>query len=266
MSEVAVPDSGPYWREVDGLLMPQPNARTPWAPNMLHGRLLSALAARAVEREHGDPELLCARLTIDLLRPAPLEPVQVQTAVAREGRRVLSIDISLSSKDKLIARASAVLLRRGPQPAAAPWNPAVWPAPPPSQLETVDSPEARFLPIEAREVTPGGFRAAGQKRLWLRELCPLVEGEEWTPLSRVAAIADLGNALVSCGEEPNNFINADVTLYLGRLPQGAWIGMESAWHVSADGVGAGACNLYNEAGRVGACTVGVLGSPEPIKL
>jgi hypothetical protein len=40
----------------NGELVPAPHARSPWSADMLHGRLLGGLAARALEAEHGDPE------------------------------------------------------------------------------------------------------------------------------------------------------------------------------------------------------------------
>src|SRR5207248_6583935 len=185
---------------------------------MLHGRLVSALAARAVEQEHGDDGFQCTRLTVDLFRAARLIPASVTSESVRSGGRVRSVDVEVTSGGKTIARASAVLLRRGEQPPTDAWVPPGWDVPPPAELVLDESPEARFLPIEARPVTPGGFLAVGRKRLWLREVCGLVEGEPWTPLTRAAAVADLANALASSGAEPNRFINADVTLQLGRLP------------------------------------------------
>ena len=42
--------------EPDGdALMPIPEARGPWAEDMMHGRLLAGLAAWAIDRDHGDP-------------------------------------------------------------------------------------------------------------------------------------------------------------------------------------------------------------------
>lgn len=253
-----------HLQERDGALVPGPIARAPWGENMLHGRLLSALAARTVEREHGDPEFRCARLTVDLFRAARLEPVTVTTELVRGGGRVRAVDVSIESEGKVVARASAVLLRHGEQPATRPWLPPEWDAPPPADLAVDESPSATFLPIEVRPVTPGGFLAPGRKRMWLRELCGLVEPEEWTPLTRTAAVADLANALASTGEEPNLFINADVGLYLGRLPTGPWIGLETSGHVSRDGVAVGSCDLYDELGRIGWSTFTAVANPTPV--
>ena len=121
-------------------------------------------------------------------------------------------------------------------------------------------PAPGFLPIEARHVTPGGFIGPGRKQIWLREIRELVQGEEWTPFTRAAAVSDLTNALADSGEEPNAFINADVSLYLGRLPRDESIGLDVADHVSGDGVSVASCDLHDEAGRIGSSTVGAVAS------
>jgi len=255
---------GAYFRADGERLVPDAIARAPWGGDMLHGRLLVALAARAIEREQGDADFHCARLTVDLFRAARLAPVAVSTEPVRMGGRVRAVDVKIESEDKLVARASAVLLRHGEHPPTGAWIPPAWDAPPPAALAVDESPEARFIPIEVRPVVPGGFTAAGRKRLWIRELSALVEGEDWTPLARVAAVADLGNAMANSGEEPNTFINADVTAYLGRLPDGEWIGLDVTGHVGADGVSVASCDLYDETGRVGWSSFAAVANPTPV--
>ena len=44
-----------FTSSADGFV-PTEHARGPWAPSMLHGRLLAGLAARAIEAEVPDPE------------------------------------------------------------------------------------------------------------------------------------------------------------------------------------------------------------------
>jgi hypothetical protein len=256
----------PFLRQEGALLVPEATAAAPWAENMLHGRMLTALAARAVERDHADDPFRCVRLTIDLFRAATLDPVRVLTRPVREGGRIRVIEVEIESGGRAVARATALLLRTGEPPPVRPWQAPEWGAQAPEALAPEDTPESRFIPIETRSVVPGGYRAPGRKRVWLRELCPLVEGEEWTPLTRVAAVADLTNALANSDEQPNHFINADVTLYVGRLPEGEWIGLDTSGHVSAEGVATGGCDLYDGRGRCGTATVAALVAPAPLSL
>jgi len=92
---------------IDGdTYVPQPHARSPWAPDMLHGRLVGGLIARTLEREHGDPDLHFARLTVDLFRNTPLVPLRVTTTRVRDGRRIRVADAVVSTEQGPIGRAT----------------------------------------------------------------------------------------------------------------------------------------------------------------
>ena len=64
-----------------------------------------------------DPDL---QLLTSPLRPALLEPVQIQTSVQREGRKL--VDGALVQDGKTVARASALFLRRGEHPDGEVWT------------------------------------------------------------------------------------------------------------------------------------------------
>jgi Thioesterase-like superfamily len=78
--------------------VPTGHTRGPWDPRHQHGGAIAALAARAVERRAG-PEFSLTRLTVELMRPVPLDRLAVDVAVPRPGRRVLGITVSLSAGD-----------------------------------------------------------------------------------------------------------------------------------------------------------------------
>ena len=67
-----------YYRADGDTLEPDERARGPWAPDMMHGRLLGGIAARALERAVGAPGWRAARLTVDLFRPAAMQAVHVE--------------------------------------------------------------------------------------------------------------------------------------------------------------------------------------------
>ena len=223
---------------------------------MLHGRLLAALAARAVEQTAGDAGMRPVRITVDLFRAAPMEPVEVATEVARAGRRVRVAEVVVTCAGREVARASGLLLRAGPQPAGGVWGPEPWSVPSPDSLAPMaaDPDQGGFLDV--RIVSEGGFTAVAQKRLWIREVRPLVEGEEPSPFVRAVAAADLANPFSNSGDAGLHFINADLTVYLARMPEGQWIGLEVAGRTSADGISVATCNLYDPSGPVGHCAVG----------
>ncbi|WP_327092933.1 thioesterase family protein [Nonomuraea sp. NBC_01738] len=122
-----------------GELVPAPHAHSPWSADMLHGRLLGGLAARAVEAEHGAPGLHPARLTVDLFKNSPLLPITVETVRVRDGRRIRVADVTLRAGDTPIGRASAVLLREGEQPGGTRFETEPWDEPAPAGPPTVGS-------------------------------------------------------------------------------------------------------------------------------
>jgi len=237
-------------------LHPVPESRSPWSADMLHGRLLAGLAARAVERDHAAPQYQVARLTVDLFRRAPMEAVRIRSSVVRDGHRVRAVEVALHVAGREVARAHALLLRRSGPPAGTVWTAPAWSAPDPGGVPAsraradgpVDSPDLRL--IEA-----SGFDTADRRQAWLRDDRELVDGEPLTPVTRAAMAADVANPLANWSDVGLHYINADVTLSLARDPRGAWIGLEVTDHLEADGIAVGQCNLYDAGGRVGHCEV-----------
>ena len=243
-----------YFQPDERGLVPAPEARSPWAADMLHGRLLSGLAARAVEHEVPDPSYRLTRLTVDMFKSPPMEPIQVTSAIVRDGRRVKAVDVSMASAGAVVGRASAILLRVGPQPQSTPWSAAPWSVALPDELgdPTAIAPGGGW---DIRMLSEGGFATADRKRVWARDTWPLVAGEPLSPGVRAALAADLPNPLANSGADGLLFINADLTMSLYRPPASDWIGLETSAHLSADGVAIGSCTMYDLDGPIGWSTV-----------
>ena len=228
--------------------LPTDAARGPWSRESLHGHVLGGLMAHVIERDHGDEEFQPARLTVDMFRLAEHGPVTVTTSVARQGGRIRVIDALLEVGGVLQARSSAVMLRRAPQPEGNVWSPPLWDVPAPHELgQDGHDHEAVW---ETRPIS-GKAATAERGRAWMREVRELVEGEPLTPFVRAAMAADFTNPLGNSGDRGLEFVNADYTLYLHRLPVDEWIGVEVASHHSAEGIATAACSLYDEHGKIG---------------
>ncbi|MFC7343559.1 thioesterase family protein [Saccharopolyspora griseoalba] len=260
-------DSDEAFFHLDGdQLVPSTRADSPWAPDMMHGRLFGGLLARSLEREHGSPEFQFSRLTVDLFRSAKLEPVRVRTERVRDGRRIRVADATIHAGDKAVARASAVLLRRGEQPMhEVPSTPA-WDAPAPAELgPPPESPGKWVAPFDVWKVDSDGRAAdwsAKSRRAWLRDTHDLVAGEPMTPFQRVATAADFASPLTNFAPSGVlEFINADYTLTLSRLPDSAEIGMEATGHLDAEGVATGSCTFHDTRGPIGYCALSAVANP-----
>ncbi|MBN1093363.1 thioesterase family protein [Blastococcus sp. TML/M2B] len=218
-------------------LVPHESARSWWVPDMIHGRLLGGLLARALQTEHGAPEFQFSRLTVDLFRNAPFEPVQVTTEVVRQGRRIQVTEARVHTSIGVVARAGAVQLRRGEQP----------PSPVPTRTPPWTAPDPATMPRSVAEFGDDPTR----RRMWVTEKSPLVDGEVLSPFVRVALAADMASPLAHRGEADIEFINADYTLTLSRDPVGTSIGLESGGHASDDGVAVGHCTMHDVEGPIG---------------
>src|SRR5690348_15157491 len=87
----------PALYEPDGsVLIPTALTRGPWDPSHQHAGPPSALLARAIERAAGIDGGRIARVAVDILRPVPLEPLEVQARVVRPGRRVELLEAVLT--------------------------------------------------------------------------------------------------------------------------------------------------------------------------
>lgn len=228
-------------------------ARGPWGHDSLHGHVLGGLMAHVIEEEHGAAEFQPARLTVDMFRPPRYAPVTISTRVARAGNRVRVIDASLDAGEIEIARASALMLRRTEEPGGSVWGPESWDVPAPEAIEATsrgDRPSA----WETRFIS-GERSSDDRRRAWMREVRELVAGTALTPWVRSAMAGDFTNPLANSGSGGLEFLNADYTLYLHRLPVGEWIGVEAASQHSAEGVAVASCALYDVDGPIGRSAV-----------
>ena len=117
------------------------------------------------------------------------------------------------------------------------------------------------------EHTPGpGFgldawQHAGPKYIWVRDIRPLVDGEALTPFTRAAMAGDMVSSLTHYGTEGLQFINADYTLTLSRLPEGPYLGLAALTHYSHDGVATGAATIVDQHGPIGSGVATALVEP-----
>ena len=100
--------------------------------------------------------------------------------------------------------------------------------------------------------------------MWIRLLAPVVEGEEPSPLQRVAAAADFGNGVSRVlSWETHLFINPELTVHLLRPAEGAWICLDARTLIGGAGIGLAESALYDERGRIGGAAQSLLVDARP---
>jgi hypothetical protein len=251
-------DNDPFFTRDGDAFIPTPACRGPWDPKSLHGRVIIALLGHVIEDRHGAADFMPARLTVDMYRLPGFAPVEVTTRLVRDGNRIKVIDAEFISDGVSMARATCQLLKRTENSPGAVWSPAGWDAPAP---ETIPAPESTRMALGgmwAMRQIAGAMGTVGQKRTWMKEVRPLVDGAPLTPFVRVASAADFASPFANSGDAGLGYINSDVTLYLHRHPVGEWIGLEVVNHHATDGVAIGECFVYDSQGAIGTSSVAAL--------
>jgi hypothetical protein len=255
----------PVFQGSDGRFVASEAARGPWDAGAQHGGAPAALLMRAFERLPAEDGLALARVTYELLRPAPLGEVEVRAEVVRPGRRVQVLEGSMLADGVEVVRARALRVRRAQAPDAGPGDWARLPAAGPEEGRalTLEPPfRPMFAPdaIEIRFVS--GTWGTSPCTAWFRLRRPLVAGETPSPLQHLAAAGDFGNGIsATLSWHQYLFINPDLTLYVEREPVGEWICLDSQTRIHAGGIGIAESVLYDERGRVGRATQALLVAP-----
>ncbi len=249
---------------LDGdIAVPTEYARGPWDPGALHGGPPSALLARAVEAVPTDGIAFeVARMTVELLRPVPVEPLTVEAVVVRPGRKVQLVEATLrdAASGTELARARALRIRAA-EVALPDDLPSAGEVPPPpagprqSRRErSIANSSYRAFHNEGCEhrFAAGTWADPGPVTVWIRLLVPVVAGEEPSPLQRVMAAADFGNGVSRVlSWEDYLFINPDLTVHLSRPATGEWICLDARTTLGPHGNGLAESALHDEQGPIG---------------
>jgi hypothetical protein len=249
----------------DGRFLPTEFSRGPWSPDALHGGPVAALVTGAAEGHEVDRSnpMQVARLTLELLRPVPLEPLTLSLRTSRRGRKVQLIEVGISAGVREVAR--AVVLRARQLPVELPPLPAdgsttgsagqvPMSGPQEARRQERDHLWTAFhnTAMELRYVT-GGWLSAGPATVWFRLTCPVVSGWPVTPSMRAAAAADFGNGIsMLLPFEEWSFVNPDLTMYLDRPPVGEWVCLDATTTVRGEtGLGLAQSAMFDQQGPIG---------------
>lgn len=236
-----------------------PLARGPWDPGACHGGAPAALLAAAIDATPTWAPMQGVRLTYELLHPVPVGvPLTLDIAIGRDGKRVQTVEATLTTDDRELVRCRALRIRVGdvPLPDDRP-TPDPGAFPDPATLERFGGlewfePEGFWRACDVRFVT-GSLGAPGPGVAWFHVVAPLADGLEITPLARAAAAGDFGNGIgapVPMG--PYRYINPDLTIDLHRLPMDEWVALSARSVAQPTGIGLTTSTLSDRDGVIGA--------------
>ncbi|AXB42982.1 thioesterase family protein [Amycolatopsis albispora] len=236
----------------DGRFAPTEHTAGPWSPGAQHFGPPSALLVRSLEEVPAARESRLARVTVEILGPAPLTELTVRSRLERPGRSVELLSAELSAGEKVVARASAWRLVTSDSSEVVAGG--AEPLPPPERAEPAGWPEhwlGGYLDAMEWRAVRGSMIDPGPATVWVRQRVALVGGEKPSPLQRLFAVADSGNG-VSNYLDPRRwwFINSELTVHIQREPAGEWIGLDARTVVGPDGIGTATSRLHDPGGQV----------------
>lgn len=258
----------PFYRPLDGPAGERFHATFsttgPWFADAQHGGPPAGLLVRAFERCEPRPGMQLSRVTVEVLGKIPAGDVEVRAVVERPGRSIELLGAELVAGGRAVLRARAWRLAVGDtaevESGAAP------PLPPPDGADLRPDRAEGWLPgyidaVEWRWVS-GGWDVPGPGELWGRPRVPLVEGEEATPLQRMAVVGDSANGIGSPLDIRRwLYVNTELTVHVHRAPVGEWTGVRAGTVIGPGGLGTATGLLFDEQGQVGRTTQGLTVRP-----
>lgn len=270
MTDAAPPSPIACLFQRDGnVWLPQPTCAGPWSPDALHGGPVAALVVSVAEELLPGDELITSRMTLELVRPVPMQPLTTAVRVIKSGRRVNLVDVEILANGKHAAlariqrtRFQAVQLPPLEGTGAELCPPDKLPedyAPPDPWHRHPDFRRSAFVggACEMRTSRPEGIFGRDPIDAWLNVFADLTPGQPLSASAAVCAAADCGNAL-GAPEAPGTatrFINADLTVHLVRVPHDHWVHMHPTTVWMDHGIGHTRCALSDRQGMLGTATV-----------
>ncbi len=235
--------------------------RGPWDPGHQHAGPPIALVCRGVERAahvHGLTHV--SRVTANLLRPVPIDVLNLDVATEYTGRNAGHFSARLSAGGKDVARFTVLVQREndltlpdGLQGHPLPMAPLPPDASPPAAFPFA-SRRAGYSDLVETRLAQGRF-FNGPCAAWFRLRQPLVRGEAPSVYQRVAVAADSGNGISAILDFTKYlFVNSDLTINLLRRPHGEWICIDARTHLGPNGCGLAESRLFDTRGLIGVAT------------
>ncbi len=195
-----------------------------------------------------------ARVTVDLMRPVPLQPLTLEREVLREGRKIQLCAVRLSADGVVVAAASVLKVKSQalPLPPDIVDLPVELPGPDRSREETELFSSSAFVGGMSVRSARGRFGVKGPGAIWYRVDRPLVAGAAVSQAMRAVIAADFCNGTSAALDFREwIFINADLTVSMAREPLGEWILLDADCWIGPDGAGLAMARLADTCGYFG---------------
>lgn len=224
----------PFYRLEGGLYHPLIPATGSWNRAHQNGVAVGGLLASMIDdAPEAAPMSLC-RLTVDIVRTVPFQPVEARCVAIKSGPRMQVLEAQILANGELVARAAAVRIRIEDTPGDAE-APLPYPAPEDAPVRPITSALSQGHPVETR-VVKGSPREPGPGAYWTRINAEVIESRPVSAAARAVMAADLASSpssIINTREWSN--ANIDLSVYFTRAPVGDWILAEAETVTAGNG-------------------------------
>jgi len=231
---------------------PNIHAQGAWNPHEQHMAPASGIITRELEAFNPNEHLRIGRISFDIFGLISFDRFTIETRTIRPGKTIELIESTMKSQGKICIVARA-------------WRMMIHDTSSVHGLEDdyVSTPD--LLPawngmlrwsggyIQSIDVRIGPNHRPGKGIVWVNTGVEMVEGESTTDLAHIIGLVDTANGIVPRqeGEFKWAFPNLDLQVHMHRLPQGAWLGLETIQQYGSDGVGLTSSVLHDIHGPFG---------------
>ena len=248
-----------FYRRVDeDRFDSSPLTAGPWSADSQHAGPPSALLVRAMEQAGGggdESATRLARVSVDVLGPVPVAPLDIEVRTIRPGRSVelLEATASVAGRPALVARGWRMRVTPEDFPLHGDHSGPEVPGLPRERGPMMSFAHADgYLSVVDFSFDSGGGDELGPARAWGRSRIDMVEGERMTGWQHTVLVADSASG-VSLATDPltHPAINCDLVVSLHREPEVGWVHLDTQ---TVGGPGAGVLTdtlLSDDRGRIG---------------
>ena len=234
------------------------HTRGPWSPKHQHGGPPTALIAHVAEAMASGFTL--ARITVDFLRPVPIDRLRVRVETLRAGSKVQRLTGTLLHGDGVVAFAVLTLVRTAGVDIRTVSDATPLPSPDtsaPFQFPFFRESSGYHTAMESR-LARGTF-GRGRVAIWMRQRVPLLPDVPPSPTERVLVAADSGSGVSAAIEHASHTaINFDLTVALHRPLEGQWVGLDSVSTYEPMGLGLADTRVLDVRGPIGRVLQGLV--------
>ncbi len=241
-----------FYERIPNGFAPTDYVTGPWDPELSHAGPPAALLLNELARSVEDMGI--SRVSYEIPRGIPKVPYRTHVDVLRPGRRVKLLRADLRDLDgTLVMSATAWCIREttglpisDPHPMDLPDVSGCAP------LRITFGDGLGYMDgVEMRIAEGAPFGAGGPAAIWIRQVIPLIDGEDADPYALCGMFGDLGNGISALAPFDELLaVNTDLTLYLARRPASEWLAMRSATITEGLGLGISDSLVYDASGFV----------------